>query len=301
MLGPNARFFAAHGVRGLFEQGCYTTRGGEFDELRAWVLAKLLWNPADDDRALIREFVDGYYGPAAPWIAEYLNLLHDTTEKIECSLPCAGPPVVPYLTPEVLTQAESLFQKAEAAVGQQPDILRRVQLAHASVQYAVLSTWPVLRNKIEKQGRPWPFGSSHRDMLKQFCKVCRENGVVRLSEGDATPPAEFFRRALDVVGPHGGIAPPELCKNLKDTDWADIQESQITLALGKWVEVRDDKAASNGRAAWMPATHTEWAVQLPIPLGLWMDHADAAVDGLCDGAGGQKRQGRRNRVRLRNL
>jgi hypothetical protein len=31
--------------------------------LRAWVLAQLLWNPHQDERALINEFLEGYYGP----------------------------------------------------------------------------------------------------------------------------------------------------------------------------------------------------------------------------------------------
>ena len=52
VLGPNLRFFQQHNVRGVFEQGAYQSHGSEMAELRAWVLAQLLWNPKQDDRAL---------------------------------------------------------------------------------------------------------------------------------------------------------------------------------------------------------------------------------------------------------
>jgi len=88
VLGPNVRFFADHNVKGLFEQGAYTTYGAEMAELRAWVLAKLLWDPTRDGQALIDEFIEGYYGPAAPHIRNYLNVTHDAVEAAGDWLGC---------------------------------------------------------------------------------------------------------------------------------------------------------------------------------------------------------------------
>ena len=65
-LGSNVRFFANHNVRGLFEQGAYQSHGSEMSELRAWVLAQLLWNPRRDERALIDEFCRVTMDPAPP-------------------------------------------------------------------------------------------------------------------------------------------------------------------------------------------------------------------------------------------
>jgi len=61
-----------------------------------------------------------------------------------------------------------------------------------------------------------------------------------------------------------------MCKDLPDTDWVDFQEDVFPLsgALGK---IRPDPAASNGKAAWMPSTHTEWAIQLYLPISLWLN------------------------------
>ena len=81
VLGPNVKFFADHNVKGIFEQGAYTTSGAEMAELRAWVLAKLLWDPSRDGEALTNEFIEGYYGPAAPHIKAYLKVTHDAVEQ----------------------------------------------------------------------------------------------------------------------------------------------------------------------------------------------------------------------------
>ena len=54
------------GVRGIFEEGAYQTPGAEMMELRAYMLARLLWNPNYGAARARDEFLDGYYGPAAP-------------------------------------------------------------------------------------------------------------------------------------------------------------------------------------------------------------------------------------------
>ena len=61
----------------MFEEGGYYTRVAAFSEVRAWVLARLLWNPELDGDALVREFVSGYYEDAAPYVQKYIERLHD--------------------------------------------------------------------------------------------------------------------------------------------------------------------------------------------------------------------------------
>ena len=46
VLGPNLRFFAANNVIGVFEQGdAYSNGTGDFPQLRAYLVGKLMWNP----------------------------------------------------------------------------------------------------------------------------------------------------------------------------------------------------------------------------------------------------------------
>jgi hypothetical protein len=75
VLGPNIRFFARNGVKGVYEQGNYQSVSPDMTELRTWLLAKLMWNPDFDVKTGIREFTDCVYGEAAPYIREYIGLL----------------------------------------------------------------------------------------------------------------------------------------------------------------------------------------------------------------------------------
>jgi len=90
-------------------------------------------------------------------------------------------------------------------------------------------------------------------------------------------------------------------KGLAPEDWFDIQQEEFTLhGLGTWVTVVDDPKASDKKAARMPATHPQWAVQFPISadlavLGRWRCYVVARCEakqrtgpafqiGLYDGA-----------------
>lgn len=90
VIGPNVRYFAARGVRGLFMQAAGGARATDFQELRNYLICRLLWDPAADDRALIDEFVTLYYGRAAPAMREYLTLLGDSARIQERHRACFG-------------------------------------------------------------------------------------------------------------------------------------------------------------------------------------------------------------------
>jgi len=98
--------------------------GGDRCEKRAWVQAKLLWNPARDVRALMRDFNAGVYGAAAPMMDEYDDLLENAG--------LAGHQVLEhYGRQEFMRQASILFDRAEAALASagQTEFLPRLELA----------------------------------------------------------------------------------------------------------------------------------------------------------------------------
>lgn len=74
VLGPNLRAFAANGAMAIAEEGQYQGHGGEFSEMKAWVLSKLMWNPYQSTDSLVEVFVKGYYGKAATDIMSYYHL-----------------------------------------------------------------------------------------------------------------------------------------------------------------------------------------------------------------------------------
>ena len=74
VLGPNIKVFGEHKAIGVFEEAQYQSSGAEFDEMKAWTVNQLLWNPAQDVDSLVSIFIKGFYGKAAPYIKEYYNL-----------------------------------------------------------------------------------------------------------------------------------------------------------------------------------------------------------------------------------
>jgi hypothetical protein len=192
VLGPNIRFFAAHHVKGVFEQGAYQSHGSEMAEMRAWVLAQLLWNPRQDDRALIREFLRGYYGKeAAAPIYSYLELMHAAAAGH--NLTCYSDVNAPFLNYEHLAPAEKLWAEAEAAVKDEPELLTRVRVAHLPLRYVWLRRWDELKKQSSASQVPWPLPDSRQAVAGEWKEVASGTPgkewtkITRMNEGGLKP------------------------------------------------------------------------------------------------------------------
>jgi hypothetical protein len=205
-LDANLRFFHANGVRGVFEQGAYQSHGSEMSELRAWVLAQLLWNPKRDGRALIEEFLEGYYGPdAAPHLRRYLDLMHEASKGH--NLTCYSPTDAPHLRFKPLAEAEQLWQQAEAAAAKSPEFVERVRLVHLPVRYVWISRWDKLRKECAGAGAAWPLPESRKQVADDWMAVARGvpgkawTKVTLLNEGGLTPEKWAARFEQDTPKP----------------------------------------------------------------------------------------------------
>lgn len=74
VLGPNIKVFGNNKAIGIFEEAQYQSAGAEFDEMKAWTVNQLLWNPEQDTDSIVNIFIDGYYGKAAQFIMAYYRL-----------------------------------------------------------------------------------------------------------------------------------------------------------------------------------------------------------------------------------
>ena len=182
VLGPNVKFFVDHNVKGIFEQGAYSTNGAEMAELRAWVLAKLLWDPTLDGQTLIDEFIDGYYGPAGPYIKAYLNVTHDAVEVSDDWLRCFSQHTAKFLSFETLNKGWTHLKAAEQAVQDDPELRFRVQVAQLPVLYVFMMRWDEMRETAQKAGADWPMPDSIQDAFEHFMRVAREKNITRLDE-----------------------------------------------------------------------------------------------------------------------
>jgi len=132
-LAADIPIYKRHGVVGLFMQGAYPPGGGGSDsELRAYVLARQLWDEKTDVSKAVDEFMEGVYGPAAKPMREYFNRMHAEVR------PDAGQHLwifnVPDYSPAFLPRAQELYRQA-LGLAQDDATRRRVLKARIPIDY----------------------------------------------------------------------------------------------------------------------------------------------------------------------
>jgi hypothetical protein len=206
-LQPNLQYLNKNGVVAMFEQANRDV-GGEFSELKAYLLAKLLWNPYQDPQPIIDDFLEGYYGEAGKYIRQYIDLMHDTMEKTNASLSIFGSPWdnrETFLTSELIEQYYSLFEKGMEAVADFPDLVFRVRTVKNQIDYAVLD---IARREIDgnrgaitvKDGKRIARPEIEKT-LEEFLNVCELQGVTRVHEWH-TPPREYVTKYSEFLKEH---------------------------------------------------------------------------------------------------
>lgn len=136
-IAADLRFYRDIGVEGLYLQGMgHSGGGGEFSLLRPYYVVKLAWDPDQDPDEIIRDFLEGYYGPAWESIYQYLTMLHDKVENENIHMHLYTNPAQGYLPDDVIRQAMEIFDQAEAAVRDDPELLERVKVARMPISYA---------------------------------------------------------------------------------------------------------------------------------------------------------------------
>ncbi|MBX7255303.1 MAG: DUF4838 domain-containing protein [Candidatus Hydrogenedentes bacterium] len=280
VLAPNIRYFVEHKAVGLFEQGDAGCSISDFPELRAWLFAHLMWDPSRDDKALIAEFLSGYYGPAAEPVQQYIDLIHNAVERNGTYLRCYMHNTSEWFGLDDINQATELFNEAEKRVAGNPELLARVQRARMPLDHTWLMNYRPLKRMAMREDKPFRGPEKPEELLEQYIARAHLFDAGSYSEGG--PFSHYEELLHDRYRPAGIL--PELCKGLDPADFIDVQDNQFRLANpGEWANIADDPSASDGRTARMPSNHTQWAVQYPVePEVVDLGKAHAYVVVRCD-------------------
>lgn len=172
----NQAFYEENGVIGVFHQAS-RERGGEMADMRAWVLAKLMWDGAGTDvNALVSRYIAAAYGDAAPQIAAYLNLMAEQYHASQIDLGLYDAPQVHkrgYLSKKNIAQYQALFAKAEEMVAKNPVLLTRVRQAKLPVLYAKM-----METSVDAKGK--------KAAAEEFFRLCDAYGVEKIHEVNLT-------------------------------------------------------------------------------------------------------------------
>lgn len=167
VLAENIKTFKKYNAIGVMEQAQYQTLGGEFSDMKAWVLSKLLWNPNLDTNALVAQFIEDYYGKAATYIQQYFNLCQSLV-KDDTVMGIYIDDKNPLYTDEFVSVAKKLLDEAKQAVVSDSEEMRlRVDLVCLQIDYMRM-----MRTPLE---------AKNDGTYERFCALVRKHNI-RLNE-----------------------------------------------------------------------------------------------------------------------
>lgn len=189
ILQPNIRTFRDHHVNMHFSQ-IASNRGGDFAELRTYLVSKLMWNPDIDVDATMQFFLNHYYGEAGHYIYRYLKMIEGALMGSNKELWIYDSPVTHkqgMLKPVLLKRYQELFDAAEKAVADNPVYLDRVQRSRLPLLYSELE---ILRTENEKDYK------AVNEKLDYFEQQVKKFKVPTLNERSNSPVeyCELYRK-----------------------------------------------------------------------------------------------------------
>ena len=149
VLQNNFRLFKRLGIEGFYyveNDSWGMMEGHRMVDLQNWLIAKLEWNPEQSLETLITAFTDPYYGPAAPYVREYINQIERATAGMKTPFSSHTLSIKDYtfLTQQFLCEAQRVLDHAEKTVLDNPTLLQRVREVRMDVDRPCLLFWDAL-------------------------------------------------------------------------------------------------------------------------------------------------------------
>ena len=205
-LQKNIQFFTKNKVNAHFQQ-TNASLGHEFSELKAYLIARLLWNPSINVDSVMTDFLNGYYGPAGVYIQQYITQLTKEIQKTGEWLDIYGHPVAhakTFLSHENVMQYNQYFDAAEKAVNKDALLLQRVKLCRLPIQYAMMeigkSDMFGSRGFYNENKEKFILKPVMQQMIEDFYTVSKLSEVKNVNEAGLTPLAYYqaTKRFIDV-------------------------------------------------------------------------------------------------------
>ncbi|MBQ7335102.1 MAG: DUF4838 domain-containing protein [Clostridia bacterium] len=139
-LRENMQFYAEHNVKGMFPQGNSQSESGEFGELRAYLLAQLMWNPymtEEEYYGHMDEFLEAYYGAGWSYIRAYIDKLQELAWDSCSKTSVTETPFTVITKLEYLENEEYfdfLWDNAEANAGDRAEYVHRSRFQWRYIQ-----------------------------------------------------------------------------------------------------------------------------------------------------------------------
>ncbi|WON93434.1 DUF4838 domain-containing protein [Sphingobacterium sp. UGAL515B_05] len=192
-MQESLQYLKTQGVEGVFLQGGGATYS-DMAELNAYILANLAWDTTLSEEQLTNEFIEGYYGKAAPFIKAYLAERRNHLPGPSSALSIYGNPIDnrhDFLSPEAMDKYSTLLEKAEIASEGNPLLESRVRRIGLGLDYTYLQQarfyGPHQHGIFEQEGERWVVRPKVSRKVTQFVEDAKKLGVIELAEAGASP------------------------------------------------------------------------------------------------------------------
>jgi len=182
VLQSNIKTLIENNSIGIMEQAAYQSRGGEFAELRAYLISRLLWNPDVNTENVINDFMYGYYGRSGQLVRQYFDLLHSRVNP-DTHIHLGLTPEDKLFSDEFINQSYQIFEEAKK-VADNDEILHRVEMASLPILYLKCKRMPVL--------------SRFDGTYDAFCTVTKREGITHYAEA-GEPQRKAFHKIVETV------------------------------------------------------------------------------------------------------
>ena len=172
VLQDNLRTFRDYKVKSIFEQGNNRYRHADFAALKAYLLAKWMWNPDQPIEPLLDKFFSAYYGKAAALARRYFDELHALPrDPVWQPLSIYEGNTSTRIPDEFVDRMAKLWDEAEALVKDDPTTSYNVRMERLGIDVTRL-----MRHRRAKEN--WP---AYQALAKKTLAAFKE-GRVNLDE-----------------------------------------------------------------------------------------------------------------------
>jgi hypothetical protein len=275
VFAKDFRTYLNHHAAGVFLEG-ESIGASDFIGLKNYLMARLLWDPSRDESAVMDEFLNGYYGKAAPALRQVLDLYAEKASRAFLASWSDGPNAE-WLDLAAMNRATELFQQAENAVAGDPAELARVKRARLPLDGQWLRNYGRYREQAERERIPFLGPQDPAKAAADFA------ATVRLA---VTPLDQTWMRGIQKTMDYGyGEAGwnayfedfksrakppalvPEAFRSLPPSSVIDMDESRCFIYKASGAKIVGDAKASNGLAMLVPkAPKPSWGVQAHTKL-----------------------------------
>ena len=183
-IDNNIRYQTSLGVRGMWFETTSSSHGNQFEELRNYLLSRLVWDPTQDVEQLMTEWVTLHYGLAAPPILAWIDRLHRraTASGLHCR--CLGGKFSDYGLDETDAQfGMAAINDAMRLAGDDEVLKERVDRASVwAVRAAIEPVWHLKEGDAVDPA----LAARIRPLVDRFFELCKTHGVTRTGLTETT-------------------------------------------------------------------------------------------------------------------